>query len=241
MAIVTRTTLTPTKLELLTSWLPAQPWYRGTGSGPRLTGVGGFRLDDPAGEVGMEFLVVTDGSREQPLTYQVPCTYRGAPLDGAGHALIGTLTHGVLGERWVYDGAHDPVLVSQLFALVLGRAEPQSQSESDTADPSVVGSFAEPGHPATIRSSTVADGPHGTDLHVLTGGRDEGGDGGDGSDSGDGDGADAQPPRRLTIRLNRLLRPDDGERPALGQVSATWRLPDGSRARGRFAVVSDAP
>ena len=27
--------------------------------------IGGFRLDDPAGEVGIEFLAVTDGSGEQ--------------------------------------------------------------------------------------------------------------------------------------------------------------------------------
>ena len=29
MAVIHRTTLKPTKLELLTSWLPSRPWYRG--------------------------------------------------------------------------------------------------------------------------------------------------------------------------------------------------------------------
>lgn len=28
MAIIHHTTMSPAKLELLTAWLPAQPWYR---------------------------------------------------------------------------------------------------------------------------------------------------------------------------------------------------------------------
>jgi hypothetical protein len=31
MAIIHDTTMSPGKLELLTSWLPAQPWYLDTG------------------------------------------------------------------------------------------------------------------------------------------------------------------------------------------------------------------
>lgn len=73
----------------------------------------------------------------RPAWYHVPMTYRAAPLDGAEQALIGTTEHGVLGQRWIYDGAHDPVLVGQLLALLQGRAEPQAQSVSDTPDPSV--------------------------------------------------------------------------------------------------------
>ena len=48
MAEIHRTTMTPSKLELLTAWLPHQAWYAGQGEAPRLTRVGGFRLDDPA-------------------------------------------------------------------------------------------------------------------------------------------------------------------------------------------------
>lgn len=47
MAIIHRTTLTPTKLELLTAWLPGRPWYTGGPDAPVLTKAGGFRLDDP--------------------------------------------------------------------------------------------------------------------------------------------------------------------------------------------------
>ncbi|GAB3893952.1 hypothetical protein GCM10027612_44340 [Microbispora bryophytorum subsp. camponoti] len=77
MAVIHHTTLTPGKLELLTSWLPAQPWYGGDGRRPELTKAGGFRLDDPQGEVGMEFMVVTDVSGDRPVSYHVPLTYRG--------------------------------------------------------------------------------------------------------------------------------------------------------------------
>ena len=62
MAIIHSTTLTPTKLELLTAWLPGQPWYADRGRAPELARAGGFRLDHPQGEVGIEFMVVTDGS-----------------------------------------------------------------------------------------------------------------------------------------------------------------------------------
>ncbi|MGV9241800.1 maltokinase N-terminal cap-like domain-containing protein, partial [Streptomyces nigra] len=61
MAIIHRTTLTPTKLELLASWLPSRPWYAGSGA-PRPEKAGGFRLDDPKGEVGIEFMVITEVS-----------------------------------------------------------------------------------------------------------------------------------------------------------------------------------
>src|SRR5258708_34218682 len=87
MAIIPDPTMSPGKLELLTSWLPAQPWYLGTGREPELAKAGGFRLDDPAGEVGIEFMVVTDGSGHQATAYQVPLTSRAQPLAAAGRGL----------------------------------------------------------------------------------------------------------------------------------------------------------
>ena len=65
MAIVHNTTMNPGKLELLAAWLPAQPWFPGSGREPELTKAGGFRLDDPRGEVGIEFMLVTDASGEK--------------------------------------------------------------------------------------------------------------------------------------------------------------------------------
>ncbi|GAA2323954.1 1,4-alpha-glucan branching protein [Streptomyces kunmingensis] len=137
MSIIHRTTVKPTKLELLSGWLPKQPWYQGSGT-PELTKAGGFRLEDPAGEVGMEFMAVTDTSGARPVTYHVPVSYRGAPLpDAPGDALIGTLEHGVLGERWVYDGAQDPLLLGQLTALLKGEVPAHAQSIDGALEPGV--------------------------------------------------------------------------------------------------------
>ncbi|EDX26627.1 conserved hypothetical protein [Streptomyces sp. Mg1] len=98
MAIIHKTTMSPDKLELLAAWLPDRPWYLPTGRPPELVRSGGFRLDDPEGEVGIEFMVVTDTSGGEPTAYHVPLTYRGAPLAGAEAALVGTTEHGVLGR-----------------------------------------------------------------------------------------------------------------------------------------------
>ncbi|NUU20143.1 MAG: 1,4-alpha-glucan branching protein [Streptomycetaceae bacterium] len=137
MAAIHHTTMTPGKLELLTAWLPKQTWYAGDAA-PDLVKAGGFRLDDPEGEVGIEFMVVVDAAAREPQAYLVPMGYRGAPLEGApDEALIGTSEHGVLGTRWIYDGIHDPVVMRQLRALLHGEATPQHQSKSDTPDPTV--------------------------------------------------------------------------------------------------------
>ncbi|GIH49798.1 hypothetical protein SAMN05421833_13057 [Microbispora rosea] len=225
MAVIHRTTLTPSKLELLTAWLPTQPWYEGEGR-PELTRAGGFRLDDPRGEVGIDFMVVTDVSGDRPVSYHVPLTYRGAPLEEADHALIGTPEHGVLGQRWVYDGTHDPVLVAQLHALIQGDAEPQAQSVSDTPDPTVVASFTGAAVPGPIRLTAVAEAPHATDVVV---------DALDGSADGAGSG-------RLTLRVTRVLRPGETDVAGTrGHVTAGWRLPDETEVRGVYVVVTDAP
>jgi hypothetical protein len=214
MAVIHKTTLHPTKLELLAPWLPRQPWYRGgTGGAPELSRAGGFRLDDPRGEVGIEFMVVRDDSGERPAHYHLPLSYRGAPLDGAEQGLIGTSEHGVLGQRWVYDGAHDPVLVAQLLALLQGRAEPQMQSESHTPDPSVAVQVADV--PDAVGVPAVTSGPDGTRLVVGEG-------------------------QRLALDVTRVLAPDeDGRAAALACVSAGWRLADGGEARARFAALRD--
>ncbi|WP_097869813.1 maltokinase N-terminal cap-like domain-containing protein [Streptomyces sp. rh34] len=156
MASIHRTTMSPTKLELLSGWLPKQSWYVGSGETPDLVKAGGFRLDDPAGEVGIEFMVVADAAGQEPVAYLVPLGYRGAALEGAsGATLIGTSEHGVLGTRWIYDGAHDPVVLAQLSALLRGEAEPQQQSVSDTPDPTVVVHGAGADQGADIRINRV--------------------------------------------------------------------------------------
>ncbi len=138
MAVIHQTTMVPSKLDLLTEWLPKQDWYVGAPAGPSLAKVGGFRLDDPAGEVGIEFMVVRDDGARPPTAYHVPMTYRAGPVAGAGAALIGTSEHGVLGRRWIYDGTGDPVLLAALTDLIRGRAQAQAQSQSNTPDATVL-------------------------------------------------------------------------------------------------------
>ena len=223
MAIIHDTTMSPGKLDLLRGWLPAQPWYRHGGPGPELAKAGGFRLDDPAGEVGIEFMVVTDGLGNRATTYQVPLTYRAGPLAGAEGGLIGTAEHGVLGRRWIHDGTCDPALVTELVALIQGRAVPQAQSASNTPDPTVTSQPVVNGSLAAARSQVVANGPSGTDLEVHT------------------VGADGMPNGQLLLRIYRVLRPGEGTTAAGGAeqpcLSAPWRLADGTQARGILATA----
>lgn len=213
MAVIHHTSLKPTKLELIASWLPSRPWYfRGAGE-PELAKAGGFRLDDPKGEVGIEFMVVTDTPGTRSATYLVPLTYRGAPLDGAEHALVGTMEHGVLGRRWVYDGCRDPVLVAQLLALIEGRVQAQDQNTSDVPDRDVTRSYTGDGL-AAADFTAVADDQEGTELCAPY---------------------DA-------LRLHRLLRPASGNTPlppleVTGHIAGSWHMPDGTLARGLFATL----
>ncbi|MFF1679649.1 1,4-alpha-glucan branching protein [Streptomyces sp. NPDC058256] len=173
MASIHRTTMTPTKLELLTGWLPKQSWYAGDAATPELVKAGGFRLDDPEGAVGIEFMVVVDTSGQEPVAYLVPMSYRDAALDGAqAEALIGTSEHGVLGTRWIYDGVHDPVLMAQLAALLRGEAIPQQQSESDTPDPTVTVHGTGPADGLDVQVNRVlgqAEAPQSSSRHIVAG------------------------------------------------------------------------
>jgi len=223
MALIYNTTMTPSKLELLTAWLPAQPWYRQTGHIPELAKAGGFRLDDPLGEVGIEFMVVTDSSGDEAAAYQIPLSYRAGALAGADGGLIGTSEHGVLGRRWIYDGVHDPVLLAQLVGLIQGEAEPQAQDVSNTADPTVTGRPVAQGALTLVRSAAAANGPSATDLRLETIGAN-----------------DAQT-GELILRINRILQPGDStdanHDAGLPCLSATWGLTDGTHVRGVFATA----
>ncbi|CAL9521457.1 hypothetical protein SUDANB145_03825 [Streptomyces sp. enrichment culture] len=225
MAIIHRTVLKPTKLELLGSWLPSRPWYRGGAGEPELAKAGGFRLDDPQGAVGIEFMVVTGASGPGPVAYLVPLTYRDAPLDGAEHALIGTAEHGVLGRRWVYDGCHDPVLLAQLTALIEGRVQAQDQNISDTPDPEITRSCACAGLTPTGSAVETVEAVEAVD---------------------DQEGTELSAPYGAALRLHRVLRPAPADGPLLppdatGHVAGSWLLPDGTRARGLFAVLRTRP
>ena len=114
MALLHKATVIPSKLELLQAWAPKQPWFEGNAAGPFVQ-VGHFRLDDPAGEVGVETLLVR--AADGPVI-QYPLTYRDAPLPGGEDSFIGNTEHSVLGTRWVYDGPGDPVYVATTTAAI---------------------------------------------------------------------------------------------------------------------------
>lgn len=115
MAVHVPATIVPGKLELLQAWVPDQPWLDGADASV-LTQLGSYRFDDPDGEVGMEthLLSTPDGT-----VLQVPLTYRGEPQGAGGAALVTTMTHTALGDRWIYDGCTDPVYVAALATAIL--------------------------------------------------------------------------------------------------------------------------
>ena len=112
MAILHRATLMPSKGDLVGAWLPTRPWA----PPEQITSGVSYRLDDPAGEVGMEAFLLADAAGR---TVHVPLTYRGQPLEGAEAHLLGTMEHSVLGTRWVYDGCRDPVWADTLASTIV--------------------------------------------------------------------------------------------------------------------------
>lgn len=102
--------LRPSKMELLAAWLPGQPWF--DGDPERLERIAFYRLVDPAGEVGVDCMLIASGGS----VFHVPVTWRSEPLIGAD--LVGTLEHSVLGTRYCYDAPSDPVFLAELVRVI---------------------------------------------------------------------------------------------------------------------------
>jgi predicted trehalose synthase len=221
----------------------AQRWYASKGSTPDLTLVAAWRLADPAGEVGIETLLVSDSAGPETVTYQVPLTYRGAPVDGRDGALVGTMEHGVLGPRWVYDATHDPVYAAALMALIQGDAVAESSSASDTVDERFAGRPAGSRRSRLhVRGSRVLVGEQSNTSIIL--------------DTTDADGT----PTPVIVKVFRTL--SDGENPdvvlqsalreagclrvpdVVGSVVGTWPTPPadgvaGEPASGHLAFAQE--
>ena len=151
MAIIHRATISPTKLELAADWLDRQ----GLGAGD-VELAASYRFDDPGGEVGVEALLV----RRAGEVFHLPVTYRGAPLDGAGAYLLTTMEHSVLGRRWVYDAAGDPVALACYAAALAGR---QEQASPEVWDGEVVVGQ----RPHTVTLTAEGDGPAGGEVRLC--------------------------------------------------------------------------
>ncbi|WP_114854768.1 hypothetical protein [Brachybacterium sp. YJGR34] len=118
MAILHQAQLTPSKPEMLRALLESRPW--GEAGEPQV--LGAYRFDDPAGEVGVECHLV----QLCETVYHLPLTYRSAPLgdaEGAAEALVGTMEHSVLGQRFVYDGLQDEVALDCFRRALSGEQE----------------------------------------------------------------------------------------------------------------------
>jgi hypothetical protein len=113
MALIHQATLTPTKIELLSAWLPSRRWAHGAAE---VSSLGAYRFDDPAGAVGIETFLLAAGDGT---VLHVPLTYRAEPVAGLADHLVGTTAHSVLGTRWIYDGCADPVWAAALATTVL--------------------------------------------------------------------------------------------------------------------------
>jgi Maltokinase N-terminal cap domain len=112
VALLHEATISPRKDELISPWLRARHWWDGI---DERDPVGDFRLDDPAGEVGIQCFLFGSAPGS---TLFVPVTYRDAPRPNAETSLIGTMQHSVLGKRWVYDGCADPVVVATVAGVI---------------------------------------------------------------------------------------------------------------------------
>lgn len=120
MSIIYDATIEPSKLDMLAAWLPSQEWFIPVPDA-ELERVASFRFDDPAGQVGMETLLIRHGA----WMYQVPLVYRNAPVPELAAFLLTSTEHSVLGTRWVYDATGDPLYVAAIAGAVLA-AEPQA-------------------------------------------------------------------------------------------------------------------
>jgi hypothetical protein len=164
--------VTPSKRDLVAAWLEGQPW-----AGPGdVEVIGGYRFDDPDGEVGVEAILLRRGD----LPLHVPLTYRGAPLTGGDAHLVGTMQHSVLGDRWVYDALGDPVALACFVRALRGEQE-QAPLEIwdggtlvDRLEPQVRVRM-EPGRPTEAvagAESVVVEGGRLTVARIIGGGLD---------------------------------------------------------------------
>ncbi|NUO57689.1 MAG: hypothetical protein HOV71_31885 [Hamadaea sp.] len=172
MAVVYKADLQPSKLDLVNAWLPGRPWFAGPAGVP-VDRIAACRFDDPAGEVGVEAILVRAG--DGPI-YHTPLTYRGAPLAGAEAYLLGTSEHSVLGTRWIYDALGDPVYAAVLTAAIVsggGEAEEYIEHEDgrqERREPSMT--VRGSGIPGTVaaRITVVRDVVDGDPARVITDG-----------------------------------------------------------------------
>lgn len=169
MAIIHRATISPSKLEMIAEYLPSVPSLAPFADAS-LTQVGAYRFDDPAGDVGIETLVLANAGGA---LLQVPLTYRSAPIDGGEAALLGPMEHSVLGPRWIYNACHEAVYVTALATTIVtggvGAREVFDDPDRTEREPSVVVQGTGAAGAAVPSVETVQTEMVGTDSHLTAG------------------------------------------------------------------------
>lgn len=102
----------PVTPAVLAPWISRQRWFANKGTIPDLEEIGSFTLESPLAGVQIVTHLFLDRTPGKPALYQVPLTYREAPLP-LSPALIG-----VLDGVYVYDGPHDPAYAAALLAVI---------------------------------------------------------------------------------------------------------------------------
>ncbi|NLG21745.1 MAG: hypothetical protein GX555_10015, partial [Actinomycetales bacterium] len=228
-------TLTPPFAEFLPGWLAAQRWFTGSGRTPVLRRIGGYRLEDPAGEVGVEVHLVVDESGPTPVTYHVPLTYRGEPAPELHQALVATAEHSELGPRWIYDGCHDPVYVQALADLMHSGGTVTGEGEDSRLTGCATTTAAAGPRPVVRRSAVLVGEQSNTSIIVET-----------------GEPGESAP---VIIKVFRVLQsgdnPDVAVQSALAEAGSTrvprpvgwvtgdWPHPDGGTAHGHLAFAQE--
>lgn len=213
------TTLEPSKEAVVAAWITGQPWYRG-GTSPTLTNVGSFRFVDPQGWVGFETLLLReeDAGPDAP-TYQVPLTYRSDLIQGVQP--IGTLMHGVLGPRYVNDGALAPRYLAELIRVVLSGDDQAELSNGATPTVTVRGSGREDVRTVTMKSWQARADAEGDDIQVEV----------------DVDGQPRAFDIRLPRRLGDIVLVGSSEGALKQTLDARWIDQDGAERTATVAVV----
>jgi maltokinase len=231
--------LRPALGELLPSWMARQRWYAAKNRSPRLRLLGSFRVEDPDGRVGLETLLLVDEGGSEAITYQVPLTYRDAPLRGHDSALVATAEHSVLGTRWIYDAPHDPVYARMLCDLVQERARAADGGRSGVEEVSVEGSrHPRWEHELSVHGSRVLKGEQSNTSVII--------------DAETPDGGSVSVICKVFRQLAHGDNPDIVLQEALAEAGSTrvpapvghltgrWARPDGARsAPGHLAAAQE--
>ena len=222
--------------ELLLEWAPRQRWFADKGADVAVERVERTPLDE-GGIAQLVALTVrsgagSDGGPGAPGTrtvYSVPVTVRLTPDEDLADALVGHLPDVDGSPAWIYDGPHDPTWTRALLTLIA------SEEGAGSASFGVHGTSADGGLPvpATARTRVLRGEQSNTSIIVSA--------------------AEGETP--LIAKVFRVLSAGDNPdvvvqtaladagctrvpRPA-GWVDGQWTAPDGSRAAGHLAHLTE--